>query len=278
MPSWRIDDVMISFAVDGGSVGPHTDEYDVFLIQTQGQRRWQINADPEADRSLLPDLDMKILQQFDAEQAWLAEPGDVLYLPPGVAHYGVAVGDCITWSVGFRAPSAGELLPLWIEERLQMLPDTRYSDPDLQLSEQSGEITEEAISSLKRILFDALHQETGDFANWFGRYITEPKENLLPEPVMEITETEQLLEKLGSHTLTRHPASKILYTLVEERLQLFSGGMDFELPVAALPFARLMSRQESWNLHELERWLSDNATLPVLLKLVESGYLFFEAS
>lgn len=108
LPEARLDDLMVSYASDGGGVGPHVDSYDVFLLQVSGRRRWQIGR--LRDRSLRPGLPLKILQHFEAEQEWLLEPGDMLYLPPGWAHDGVAVGgDCMTCSIGLRAPARADL-------------------------------------------------------------------------------------------------------------------------------------------------------------------------
>ncbi|MGZ5651941.1 MAG: cupin domain-containing protein, partial [Usitatibacter sp.] len=107
IPHARIDDVMVSYAVPGGSVGPHVDSYDVFLLQGQGKRRWQISG--QKDHAFVPDLPLAILERFEPEEEWVLEAGDMLYLPPGVAHHGVAESECLTWSIGFRAPTDGEL-------------------------------------------------------------------------------------------------------------------------------------------------------------------------
>ena len=107
IPDARLDDLMISYATDGGGVGPHFDSYDVFLLQVEGRRRWRVGA--QKDLSLQPDVPLKILENFEPSDEWVLEPGDMLYLPPHIAHDGVAEGECMTCSIGFRAPSAGEL-------------------------------------------------------------------------------------------------------------------------------------------------------------------------
>src|SRR5262249_31323687 len=124
----RLDDLMISYASDGGGVGPHIDAYDVFLLQVQGQRRWRIGTGDPHD--LVPDLPLKVLRRFKPEEEWVLDPGDLLYLPPGVAHEGIAVGmDCMTCSIGFRAPAWRELLEPWLETLLgRMSSDARYTD------------------------------------------------------------------------------------------------------------------------------------------------------
>ena len=116
LPAWRVDDIMISFAAPGGSVGPHVDQYDVFLLQAQGHRRWQIDTDPHAPCGFRPDVELKLLQKFTPSHEWLLEPGDMLYLPPGMPHHGEAVDACMTFSVGMRAPSQAELIVDLAEE------------------------------------------------------------------------------------------------------------------------------------------------------------------
>ena len=276
MPRWRIDDIMVSYAVDKGSVGPHTDEYDVFLIQVSGKRLWRIDTDPEADTSLVPDLDMKILQHFEAGQEWLLEPGDVLYLPPGVAHWGIARGECITWSVGFRAPSSRELLPEWAEAQQQIIEEDRYSDPELELQAHDGEIQSQAVIKLQKMLLKALQQDPVDFGVWFGRFITEPKEHLQPIPVPDLSTPEILLERLQEEPLVRHPASRILFMHSNGKLYLFCGGHSYLLPESCLPLAILLSDQETWSSEELESWLEDEQSAAMLIDLCQQGYIGFE--
>ena len=276
MPRWRIDDIMISYAVDKGSVGPHTDEYDVFLIQASGKRLWRIDTDPEADRSLVANLDMKILQHFEADQEWLLEPGDMLYLPPGVAQWGIARGECITWSVGFRAPSARELLPDWAEAQQQLIEEHRYSDPELELQVHDGEIQPQAVIKLQSMLLRALEQDAVDFGAWFGRYITEPKEHLQPVPGQDRATPAKLLERMQDQPLARHPASRILFMHNAGRLYLFCGGHSYPLPESCLSLAVLLSEQDTWHPDELRIWLDDEDAAAMLIDLCERGYLGFD--
>src|SRR5258706_10022409 len=135
----RVDDVMVSYAPPGGSGGPHLDSYDVFLRQGLGRRRWQISR--QADRSLVPGIDLKVLQRFVPESEWVLEAGDMLYLPPGVAHHGVAESESLTWSIGFRAPSDAELVAGFLDflrDRLE--PTGRYGDPGEPPAAHAGEI------------------------------------------------------------------------------------------------------------------------------------------
>ena len=154
IPDWRIDDVMVSYASDGGGVGPHFDQYDVFLVQGAGRRRWGIGglcdaATPQVDRGGLA-----LLADFQPSAEWVLEPGDILYLPPGIAHNGVALGDgCVTYSIGFRAPSRRELLAGWSDAVLDSEDpaEARYADPGLPTQPNPGEITPAALDALHRL-------------------------------------------------------------------------------------------------------------------------------
>ena len=153
LPSWRIDDVMVSYAEDGGSVGAHVDQYDVFLLQGLGRRRWQISIDPAAPTAFRDDAELKLLRQFTPTHEWILEPGDMLYLPPGLPHHGVAIGACMTYSVGMRAPSQAELALDFIETLAEMLPENlRLADPDLVPTRGDGEIDEAAIARVLRAM------------------------------------------------------------------------------------------------------------------------------
>jgi 50S ribosomal protein L16 3-hydroxylase len=153
LPDWRIDDVMVSYAVDGGSVGAHVDQYDVFLLQGLGQRRWQISTDLSAPRDFRDDAELKLLREFAPTHEWTLQSGDMLYLPPGVPHHGVAVGECLTYSIGMRAPSQSELLVDFAETFADALPaELRFIDPDLQPSSADGEIDAAALVRLERAM------------------------------------------------------------------------------------------------------------------------------
>jgi 50S ribosomal protein L16 3-hydroxylase len=150
VPHWRVDDVMVSFAARNGSVGPHLDSYDVFLLQGRGRRRWQL--DPRAQPDWRPGLDLRILRRFTPAREWVLAPGDMLYLPPGVAHYGVALEDCLTYSIGFRAPSQRDLVVAWAERLVESASEARrYVDPDLRLGER-GAIPSAALARLRELV------------------------------------------------------------------------------------------------------------------------------
>lgn len=172
-PYARLDDLMISHAVPGGGVGPHFDSYDVFLLQGTGRRRWRIGRQP--DLSLQPGLPLKILRRFTADDDWVLDPGDMLYLPPSVAHDGVAVTECTTYSIGFRAPAAQEL----VERFLQYLPDvlptnvSRYSDPDLRATATPGRI-DARLQRRMATMLDGIRWDRALVARFLGCTLSEP--------------------------------------------------------------------------------------------------------
>lgn len=173
LPSWRIDDIMVSFAAPEGSVGAHIDQYDVFLIQGLGQRRWQIDAGESPPQAFRDDVELKLLREFSPDHEWILEPGDMLYLPPGVPHHGVAVDRCLSLSVGMRAPSHAELLGDLADTLADTLPENlRYSDTDL-LSEASDGRIDTAVLRRARAAMETIRQVDDEtLADWFGGFIT----------------------------------------------------------------------------------------------------------
>ncbi len=180
IPDARLDDLMISYATDEGGVGPHFDSYDVFLLQAHGKRRWRISA--QEDLSLVEGLPLKILQNFEAEEEFVLEPGDMLYLPPHYAHDGVAIGECMTYSIGFRAPAFQELG----EAFLQFMADTvdlpgRYADPDLKPNKHPAEISKEMLGSVIEEINKVQFTED-DITIFLGEYLSEPKARTFFDP------------------------------------------------------------------------------------------------
>ncbi|MDA1077198.1 MAG: cupin domain-containing protein [Proteobacteria bacterium] len=174
LPPWRLDDIMASYAVEGGSVGPHFDQYDVFLLQVEGRRRWQIGAACPPDSALLADCDLSLLADFRPQQEWLLEPGDMLYLPPRIAHWGVAETPCITYSVGFRSPTLADMLgDLAIELSAQGNVE-HYFDPRLTPEMAGTTIHQAFVEQAKRQLHDLIDDDAL-IAEWFARFMTAAK-------------------------------------------------------------------------------------------------------
>jgi 50S ribosomal protein L16 3-hydroxylase len=213
IPNWRVDDVMVSYAVDAGGVGPHFDQYDVFLVQGLGKRRWQLGGLCDETAELLPHDDLRLLANFEPTEEWVLEPGDILYVPPRIAHNGMAVGDdCMTYSIGFRAPSRRELIGSWTESLLAELDDDdRYADPDLQAQDNPGEISPQAIARLHAMVTERLLDREA-FARWFAQYSTAPKNPEIDWRPEEPVGIEDLrLSLAGGVPLLRNPASRFSF-------------------------------------------------------------------
>ena len=174
LPPWRLDDVMVSFACPGGSVGPHFDQYDVFLLQVEGRRRWQIGGHCDGNTPLQADCPLRVLQSFSSQQEWLLEPGDMLYLPPGMAHWGVAETECLTYSIGFRSPSIADLLGDLAVELMAQGYEAHYRDPVMSQALTGREIDPTFVAQAKQQLWQAIDNDDliGD---WFARFMTAPK-------------------------------------------------------------------------------------------------------
>ena len=176
IPDARLDDLMISYATDGGGVGPHFDSYDVFLLQAHGKRRWQISA--QKDLSLVEGMPLKILSNFMPQEEFVLEPGDMLYLPPHYAHDGVAEGECMTYSIGFRAPAYQELG----EAFLQFMADSidlpgRYADPQLDVAKHPAEIPKHMLAAIAAEMNKVRFTEE-DVTIFVGEHLSEPKHNV----------------------------------------------------------------------------------------------------
>jgi len=237
LPRWRIDDVMVSFAATGGSVGAHVDQYDVFLLQAQGRRRWQIDAGPAIGGKAAPlefrdDVELKLLREFTPTHDWVLEPGDMLYLPPGVPHHGVAEDPCLTFSVGMRAPSAAELLGDFVDTLAAEADEAlRYRDPDLVPPADPNEIDAAAMARVVEALNLLRMNDPDRLGDWFGRFITLYRSAgvaAAPQAAPSRIEVEWDLER-GARLL-RHPWSRMAWRRAGKGGRLFASGQAFGLP------------------------------------------------
>jgi 50S ribosomal protein L16 3-hydroxylase len=274
LPKWRIDDVMVSFAAPGGGVGPHFDNYDVFLLQGFGKRRWQIGQMCTSDSPLLAHADLKILAEFAKTEEWVLEPGDMLYLPPLLAHCGTAEDDCMTYSVGFRAPSAAEVLTHFTDFLGQFLPDEeRYSDADAQPTEDPTQIQHDALDRLKALLNEHMSDERL-LMTWFGQFMTEPR---YPELIAGIEIDEEVF--LGSledgAVLIRNPSARMAWSEVGDDLVLFASGQSRLLSATLRELLKLICSADALHIANLGQWLGDDEGRNLLVELVKQGSLEF---
>ena len=262
VPDARLDDVMVSFATDGGGVGPHFDSYDVFLLQAAGTRRWTIGK--QKKMTLVEGAPLKILQNFEPEQTFDLQPGDMLYLPPRYAHDGVALGECMTYSIGFKAPKAGELA----QELLQRLSDeagpvdTLYRDTKQPAVASAAEIP----NALLEFAFEAVQKALDNplaLVRVLGEHLTEPKPQVwfetLPEPATALD---------SKAPLYLHRRSRMVYA----GGHIFINGESFEASGRDLGLMQQMANQRNLAAVDVRR-LSVGAKA-LLLDWYNNGWLY----
>ena len=272
LPDWRIDDLMISFAVEGGSVGPHIDEYDVFLIQAQGKRRWQINQQAPDKQNFLPDLELRIMRDFQVEQEWVLEPGDMLYLPPNVPHYGVALDQCMTYSVGFRAPTQADMLEKLVDDLLdEPRLRQRFSDQSRERQIYPGELMANDRDKLIDFIVDALPQDLAALQSWLGKYLTSLKHenNFLTEDCLKYKQIEKALKQ--KFKLTKSLNSRLLYIVNEDEINLYANGVEYKISADYLDFVRFLCKMPTIAQSQIAHYLTNNACLNLLMDLIESS-------
>jgi 50S ribosomal protein L16 3-hydroxylase len=237
IPDARLDDLMISYASDQGGVGPHFDSYDVFLLQAHGQRRWRIGA--QQDLSLKANLPLKVLENFHPEQEFVLDPGDMLYLPPHYAHEGVAMGECMTYSIGFRAPSwqeLGQALLQYKEDTLELTG--RYTDRGLKPTNKPAQINDdlfEKISSeLQRISFSK-----DDLTIFLGEYLSSPKSTVIFDTPASKMPSKKFLGILQKTGIKLHRKTRMLY----RKKYLFVNGESFSVSGKDLACLKLLANQ-----------------------------------
>lgn len=268
IPDWRIDDLMISFAPEGGSVGPHTDNYDVFLLQTHGKRHWQISEQTPEQWQHRQDTPLCILSNFEQSESWITEPGDLLYLPPSVPHHGVALEDCMTYSIGFRAPSAKELIDdyaLWRVEHIDnqaWFCDAKRSDASAQHN-----ITRDDLTRVRNILQTALETSDTQLAQWFGELVTRNK------PDFDAKHVDETFERIPENCfLERNPASRLSWYKDDQGCFLFVDGETFASDKALGGLFQTLCRDthlQSDNVIAMEQ-----SAQAVVLALINQGHLW----
>jgi 50S ribosomal protein L16 3-hydroxylase len=226
IPDWRIDDLMVSYAPPGGSVGPHSDEYDVFLLQAQGSRKWQYTDARVDDPALLPGLELAIMQDFRPDQEAVVLPGDMLYLPPGIAHHGVAIDHCLTISIGFRAPTVIEVLESFMLEVDRQTPSIeRYSDPDLEIDRHFAEITATEIDRFRAMVTSIVQQPEALWVDSVGKLLSD---SLVAAKDPDRSPTR--LDSLFGNNRVVNPESRMLYHRGDSVISFFCDGRSYKLP------------------------------------------------
>ncbi len=245
IPQWRRDDIMVSYAPQGGSVGKHFDFYDVFLVQGHGHRRWQLGQMCDESTQFLPDQPLKLLAELDIQFDEVLAPGDLLYVPPGLAHYGVAEDDCLTFSFGFRMPNLSEMIDQVSDKFAE---NTSLKNPLADIARQQtanlGEINSTEFSYLKTQLLDYLTQAP-EFDAAIMAYMSEASyPNNIPEP--EEVNVNDVAEVIGAdYQIILEPASRLLYRKQGESLEFWANGDTICISETFAPYLKQIADGES---------------------------------
>ncbi len=285
IPNWRIDDVMVSYARDGAGVGAHVDRYDVFLIQAAGRRRWRIGDGPVEHEQLVPGIEVRVLAEFAPAQEWILEPGDMLYLPPRIAHEGVAIGESTTCSVGFRAPDPLDLGGGFFDalargEALQTL----YADPELAPAQSSGEISAAARQGLRRAVRSMIDRDRG-FDRFLGRFLTDPGPGSPlaatfedPDRVSDgstepadLAALETAVDRAGK--LHRSAVPHLAWFREDDRVLLFAAGVAYDMGPQGEALAETICGRRTLDRETLAPGLQDRRHRAVLAELFARGVL-----
>ncbi|MEO1883173.1 MAG: cupin domain-containing protein [Methyloprofundus sp.] len=281
IPDWRRDDLMISYATESGSVGPHTDAYDVFLLQAMGTRRWQFGDQPIHEAKLIDGLELQILSEFTPDQSWDLLPGDMLYLPPHFAHHGVAVNDCMTYSIGFRAPSAVDMLDALVNTLLEHgLGKSRYQDPDLVLNQHGAEIDIQAVARLKHMLHLTIDQAEPQLATVLGRFVTETKPGLATiaaEASTDLPDIDELTSRFDTgEVLQRNTYYRFAWTSNDKGGELFMAGESYAVGLEGVRNLPLMSETNSLSITDWQNLRHDAVSANILCQLIAEGGWFWQ--
>jgi 50S ribosomal protein L16 3-hydroxylase len=268
IPRWRMDDIMVSYATDGGGVGPHYDNYDVFLLQGEGQRLWRLGQRCDHSTPLLPHNDLRLLERFEPAQEYLLGAGDMLYVPPGVAHWGIAHGECTTFSIGFRAPRINEMISRWTDELLERTaPEYFFHDDGRSPVGRPGELHPRDLERAHQQLQQAINSPVT--SRWFGELVTEPRYAVEPD-AREVKKAIALLRK-GPRCVDPSPGAKLAWQEGTSGLTVFANGESLEWAPRVLPTVMTLCGGKSLAGASLDNALADPDTASLLESLLQRG-------
>lgn len=277
LPAWRIDDVMVSYATPGGSVGPHFDYYDVFLIQGLGSRKWKTGSRCDHTTRLRLDSDLKLLKSFKAQSEYTLHPGDILYLPPGISHFGVALEDSLCYSIGFRAPSFGEMIHGYTDQIAdQTHADQRFEDTLSGAVRRSGELSISSLLPTYEKLLDRI-QDPDKFADWFACNATLPKYPELIEPPPSTYNAARIrAAKKRGRTLVKNSFSRFCYIRSGGNIRLYADGRSRVCPGEHLKAIQLLCEPDRVRFElSAANWLQ-GPMIATVTELLNQGSLLLE--
>ena len=277
IPRWRIDDVMVSFSTPNGGVGPHLDQYDVFIIQGSGKRRWQVGAPDKALSTLLPHPDLKQVSAFEPLIDEITEAGDLLYIPPNHPHNGVSIENSVNFSIGFQAPSSQELWSSFADKLIDNnLGELRFSDTARKVTDSSTLISKADQQQLKAFMLEQL-EDTALFEQFIGQYLTQSHHALeLLMPVNEI-DADKLADILSEPEILFMPVSGLKAAITSEaEITLFLNGDSFPIDKQSLPLAELLAEQSPLTTNQVKNFNSCLKNTQLLTSVLNKGYWYIE--
>ncbi len=280
IPNWRLDDLQASISADEGSVGAHWDDYDVFLLQGAGKKEWRISYDAVSEEDYIKGVDLRLMPNFKADERWIVEAGDLLYLPPRVGHYGRSIGKSITWSIGYRMAKINEMLDDFTHFMIEEIaPDLRLEDPERSPVQHQGELEDGDVERLIEQFKDHLVFNRERVARWFGEYITAPKMAHQSIPADEPYTREDIVRVIEEESdLFGNPGLHFLYHREGEGWALYVEGERYTLPLEAEPLIRMLGEEGSVSAGVLRRVIDQPESEALLLKLLNGGQLMDEGA
>ena len=283
IPQWRIDDVMISYAVNQGSVGPHYDNYDVFLYQASGQRLWSLTTKDCNQENYLNDVELRIMNRFEVEEEFLLEAGDMLYLPPHVGHHGVSQSDdCMTYSFGYRSYQGVELWNSYGDYLADQNNSLLYKDPDWSEGQATSEISSSALLNAKRVMQQLLGNEQ-QMKSWFGSFITSLDQQAELQLALPLTDDEVvdlpnfINELAASEGMMRDAGCRFAY-YDDDDLQLFVNGCAWDISDVDHVLIKYVANNRFVAIDKLQPFLTQQDNQIFLFELWKLQWLYWPES
>jgi len=275
IPNWRIDDLMISYSTPGGGVGPHLDQYDVFIIQGEGKRHWRVGLPDASLKQFAQNKSLLQVEAFTAVIDCVLEPGDILYIPPGCPHEGCAIENALNYSVGFRAPNQQDLLSSFADHIIDTESgQKRYTDHTLTLRDSKGELTQSEVDKVKTLM-QALIENDSLFKNWLGNTLSQPKHDMDLAPEETPFSSAEIMQQLESDmTFERLGGTRAIYQCMESELLLSVNGENYPLPLSDLKAVKQLTDFIEFDTNTLNSTTPSLDFIETFTTLVNEGIWF----
>ena len=276
IPNWRIDDLMISYSTPKGGVGPHLDQYDVFIIQGEGKRHWRVGLPDPTLKQFAQNKKLLQVEQFEAVIDCILEPGDILYIPPGCPHEGYAIENALNYSVGFRAPNQQDLFSSFADHVIDTdSGQKRYTDHTLALRDSKGELLQSETDKVKTLM-QALLNNDELFKHWLGNTLSQAKHEMDLAPLEEPITCEQMSELIANNAeeFERLGGVRAIYQQLEDTLLLSINGENYPLPLCDLNAVTLLTDHDYVNTDDLNAAQPSLVFIQTFTTLVNEGLWF----